>query len=345
MSARYALLALLSEEPKDSVRLRAELAALTGGARPLNAEKVDTTLQRLERDGCAESGGDRADGQRDGFRITPAGERELAGWLRTPPDLDSSPHDELATKILVALRVPGTDVPEVVQAHRRYLIELMQQWTRVKQDSAGPDLGLALTVDAALFRLDSVVRWLDAAGRHLERTAGCPPQGAPPASPGPGARAGAPPSRANHQGTSHRPASRAIDDRLRTSDADRDRATVRLRDHYAEGRLTGEELDERVTAALNARTFGDLRRVMADLPGPGPAPLPARTPTTAVSRPGLGWRGPLILPLVLLGVLLMTGGGWPFNTFVIVVLAFALIVCPAAAIVAAARRWQRMRRH
>jgi DNA-binding PadR family transcriptional regulator len=296
VSIQYALLALLSEERKDSVRLRAELAVLagavrplTGAVRPLDAGRVDTTLQRLERDGFAESGGDRADGPRDRFRITAAGERELARWLRTPPDLDSSPHDELAAKILVALRVPGTDVPEVVQAHRRYLIEVMQQWTRVKQDNPGPDLGLALRVDAALCRLDSIVRWLDAAGRHLERTAGRPPQGA-------------------------RATSKAMDDHLRTSDADRDRVTVRLRDHYAEGRLTSEELDERVTAALHARTFGDLRRVMADLPGPGPASQQARTPpTTAVPRPGGGWRGPQILPLVLLGAMAMTGGGRPFK--------------------------------
>ncbi len=56
--------------------------------------------------------------------------------------------------------------------------------------------------------------------------------------------------------------------RIRASDADREEATARLRDHYAEGRLTYSELGERVTAALNARTFGDLRRVLADLPGP-----------------------------------------------------------------------------
>ena len=62
-----------------------------------------------------------------------------------------------------------------------------------------------------------------------------------------------------------------MDDRIRVSDADRDRVTARLRDHFAEGRLTPDELDERVTAALNARTFGDLRRVMADLPEPAPA--------------------------------------------------------------------------
>ena len=57
-----------------------------------------------------------------------------------------------------------------------------------------------------------------------------------------------------------------MDDSIRVSDADRDRVTARLRDHYAEGRLTHAELDERMTAALTARTFGDLRKIMADLP-------------------------------------------------------------------------------
>ena len=79
---------------------------------------------------------------------------ELAGWLRTPPDLASPPRDELVMKVLVALRVPGTDVHEVIQVHRRYLVQLMQQWTRIKEDEAESDLGLALVVDAELFRLD-----------------------------------------------------------------------------------------------------------------------------------------------------------------------------------------------
>jgi len=60
-----------------------------------------------------------------------------------------------------------------------------------------------------------------------------------------------------------------MDDRFRVSDADRDRAAALLRAHFAVGRLTAEELAERLTAALRARTFGDLRRVLADLPDPG----------------------------------------------------------------------------
>jgi hypothetical protein len=71
----------------------------------------------------------------------------------------------------VALRVPGVDVHEVIQVHRRYLVELMQQWTRLKEDEAEYDLSLALVVDAELFRLDSVIRWLDSADGRLKRAA------------------------------------------------------------------------------------------------------------------------------------------------------------------------------
>ena len=62
-----------------------------------------------------------------------------------------------------------------------------------------------------------------------------------------------------------------MNDRMRISDSDRDRVAAQLRDYYAEGRLTAEELDERVTAALSAKTVGDLRRLMTDLPSPVPA--------------------------------------------------------------------------
>ena len=47
----------------------------------------------------------------------------------------------------------------------------MQQWTRLKEDEADFDLTFALVVDAELFRLDSVVRWLDTADGRLKRAA------------------------------------------------------------------------------------------------------------------------------------------------------------------------------
>lgn len=183
MSIRHALLALLSEGPKYGLQLREEFETGTGDVWPLNVGQVYTTLQRLERDGLVESDDAAEEGPQKGFRITSAGERELAGWLCTPPDLSSPPRDELVIKVLVALRVPGVDVHDVIQVHRRYLVELMQQWTHLKEDEAEFDLNLALVVDAELFRLDSVVRWLDSADGRLKRAATEPPRRAPAAPP------------------------------------------------------------------------------------------------------------------------------------------------------------------
>ena len=77
------------------------------------------------------------------------------------------------------------------------------------------------------------------------------------------------------------------------SDGDRERATARLCDHFAEGRLTREELDERITAALTARTAGDLRRVTAGLAEPAPPPQPPQAlPTAPRPRPVRERRGP-----------------------------------------------------
>ncbi|MBO0803481.1 MAG: helix-turn-helix transcriptional regulator [Nocardiopsaceae bacterium] len=179
MSVRHAMLALLSEGPKYGLRLREEFEARTGDVWPLNVGQVYTTLQRLERDGLVATvpEGDRGndggdDGAHKAYHLTDDGSSELARWLRTPPDLSSPPRDELVMKVLVAMRVPGTDVREVIQAHRRYLVELMQQWTRIREDDAS-DLSMSLAVDAELFRLDSVVRWLDAAEARIAR-AGAP---------------------------------------------------------------------------------------------------------------------------------------------------------------------------
>jgi len=174
MSVKHALLALLSEGPKYGLQLRQEFEARTGEIWPLNVGQVYTTLQRLERDGLVESDDDGDEGPQKGFRITSEGEQELADWLRTPPDLSSPPRDELVIKVLVARRLPGVDVHDVIQVHRRYLVELMQQWTRLKEDEADFDLGFALVVDAELFRLDSVVRWLDSADGRLKRAAAEP---------------------------------------------------------------------------------------------------------------------------------------------------------------------------
>jgi DNA-binding PadR family transcriptional regulator len=236
MNVHFALLALLAHGPRTGRWLREEIAAGPNGVLPLDAGQVYPALARLELAGLVESGGAGADDPQQEFRITAGGQRELAGWLRTTPAPGAQPGDELVLKIQLAGQVPGADVHEVIQAHRRHLIELMQRRTRAGPDGAGQNLGRALASYAELFRLDSVIRWLDAAEKLL--------------SPGPAGRtASSPPT-----------------DQIWVSDADRERTVARLGNHFAEGRLTRAELDERLTTALSARTAGDLQRLMTDLP-------------------------------------------------------------------------------
>ena len=170
MSVRYALLALLSERPKYGMQLREEYEGATGDMWPLNVGQVYTTLQRLERDGLVESDDSNDEERQKGYRITELGRLELLNWLTTPPEPAPPARDELVTKVLVGLRVPEIDVQDVIQAHRRQVIELMQQWTSFKQGDE-QDLAFRLTAEAELSRLGAVVKWLDFADRQVKRAA------------------------------------------------------------------------------------------------------------------------------------------------------------------------------
>jgi Domain of unknown function (DUF1707) len=157
-----------------------------------------------------------------------------------------------------------------------------------------------------------------------------------------------------------------MNENIRISDADREHVAERLREHYAEGRLTADELDERLTAAFNAKTYGDLRGLMTDLPepetvGPAGAAIPPADPWNA--GPG-GWqspppwypggrpivayrRGPRILPLVLIAfiaAIALPGAGFVAFAFLKLALLFFLVMC-IAGIFAGARFRRRARRH
>ena len=80
---------------------------------------------------------------------------------------------------------------------------------------------------------------------------------------------------------------------VRVGDADREAVAAQLREHYADGRLTLEELNERIDQTFAARTKADLNVVMRDLPQamrPG-AGLPYAG-TGWPGQPGAGWPGP-----------------------------------------------------
>ncbi len=82
---------------------------------------------------------------------------------------------------------------------------------------------------------------------------------------------------------------------VRVGDADREAVAGQLRDHYADGRLTLDELNERLDAAFAAKTKADLDAVLRDLPHaarPQQGPVPG--PRTGWDYDGAGnrsWQG------------------------------------------------------
>lgn len=105
-------------------------------------------------------------------------------------------------------------------------------------------------------------------------------------------------------------------DRMRISDADREKAAAALGEHYAQGRLTADEHEERLDRVLNARTPQDITPLFLDLPGPMPLAPPA--PAGPVWGPPPGWaprgRGrsrlgrlpvPILVLLIVVGAFLV----------------------------------------
>jgi hypothetical protein len=96
---------------------------------------------------------------------------------------------------------------------------------------------------------------------------------------------------------------------MRASDADRERVAERLRQAATEGRLLTEELEQRLEAALSARTYGQLNAVVADLPGRRLA-TPAETHKLAWVPPAMAIAiaVPVALAVIAAVVLAVTGG-------------------------------------
>ena len=87
----------------------------------------------------------------------------------------------------------------------------------------------------------------------------------------------------------HVPSRTRYDYDVRIGDAERDATMTQLREHFVAGRLSFDELTERIDAALTAKTQRQIETLMADLPRP---PRAARTsadvPAVATAAPDPG---------------------------------------------------------
>jgi hypothetical protein len=142
----------------------------------------------------------------------------------------------------------------------------------------------------------------------------------------------------------------ASDDPIRASDADREVVVATLRDAYTAGRLTLDEFEERTTGAYESKTWGDLRRLTADLPAqpilgadvPGrhfrssvlssDPRLPSHPPRASLPTPPPRRRGspiPFLIPLVVWIVLAMHDASGSGTAVVIALLVGTVVLMSA----------------
>jgi len=168
LSVRHSLLALLSGGAMHGYGLKTEFEAATGDVWPLNVGQVYTTLGRLERDGLVTADAE-ADGQKV-YEITGAGRDELRRWFETPVPREAVPRQELAIKLVFAMRSGMADVAAVLQRQRVATVRALQDVTRLKAtaESSG-DLAGLLMLDGLAFQAEAEVRWLDMCQARLAR--------------------------------------------------------------------------------------------------------------------------------------------------------------------------------
>ena len=125
---------------------------------------------------------------------------------------------------------------------------------------------------------------------------------------------------------------------VKASDSDRDAVVSDLSVHFQAGRLTAGEFDERMGRALAARTWGELRELLADLPAAQPgSSAPAASSPSARPRPSSGRFAPPVAALAGIGMaaavlVIVASVGWGVAWLLLPALLIARrLVCSAGA--------------
>lgn len=108
----------------------------------------------------------------------------------------------------------------------------------------------------------------------------------------------------------------AQDPELRAGDADRDAAAAALREAFAQGRITQDELEERLGKVHTAKTYGELAPITADLPATDSAPVvpeseEARRRRSALRAGWASWVGVAVIVNVVWFASWAAGGDSP----------------------------------
>jgi len=162
MSIRQSLLAILSIGPCYGYQLRLEFERRTAATTPLNVGQVYATLERLERDGLVTKGMPDAAGHVY-YAITDPGRAATAAWLTEP--VPPPARDDLATKLALALTLPGADPAALIGAQRALSTESLAGHVAREHGT----LAERLVGDALALAAEAELQWLDRCEALLAR--------------------------------------------------------------------------------------------------------------------------------------------------------------------------------
>lgn len=167
MAVAPTLLGLLESGPRHGYELKQRYDRLFGSRRPLKFGQVYATLSRLARDGLVRMEAvERGDGpDRKRYGITAEGVAGLDRWLREALSPSLALHDELFTKVVLAV-TSGRNAEGLLDVQRATHLQRMRELTTAKRNAALLDV---VAADRDLFHLEADLRWIDLTTARLDR--------------------------------------------------------------------------------------------------------------------------------------------------------------------------------
>jgi DNA-binding PadR family transcriptional regulator len=167
MSVTYALLGLLEERPRHGYELKRLYDEQFGASQPVRFGQVYTTLGRLRRDALVDIASVEAGlgPERKLYLITKDGVENFERWLAEPEPPESHGRNALFTKVVLAL-MSGRSPAEILDTQRAAHLERMRELTERRRHAA---LQERLSSDFELFHLEADLRWIELAGKRVER--------------------------------------------------------------------------------------------------------------------------------------------------------------------------------
>jgi DNA-binding PadR family transcriptional regulator len=166
MSASYALLGILGNQPSYGYDLKKDYDSLYGKEKPLAFGQVYATLSRLLRDSkiTTDSTEQVAGPERKWYAITDLGRADLESWLATPEKLHPNTQTVLFIKVVTSILL-DKDPDTYLDVQRSAHIDRMRQLTEVRRNG---DLAQSLQADYAIFHLEADLRWIDVTTSRLQ---------------------------------------------------------------------------------------------------------------------------------------------------------------------------------